>query len=73
MIKIEITTNILVLKVAHKEYQRKNYTSSVGKEGEVVFLSQQQTYMEFHKTLISVFTIRYSLLCYIVHSGRSPC
>ena len=48
MIKIESTTNILVLKDAHKEYQRINYTSSVRK-GEVLFLSQQQTYMEFHK------------------------
>ena len=48
--KIVSTAVILVLKLAHKEYQRKRFSFSVKKDEESVFLGQKQTKMEFRRS-----------------------
>ena len=50
MIKIVSKAVILVLKLAHKEYQRINFSFSVKKDEESVFLGQKQTKMEIHRS-----------------------
>ena len=49
-IKIVSTTIMLVLKLAHKEYQRNKFTFSVIKDKECGFSSQKQTNMELHRS-----------------------
>ena len=49
-IKIVSTTTILVLKLAHKEYQRKKITFSVKKDKECGFSGQKQTNIELHRS-----------------------
>ena len=49
-IKIVSTALILVFKLVHKEYQRINFSFSVKKDEESVFLGQKQTKMEFHRS-----------------------
>ena len=43
--KIVSTTIILVLKLAHKEYQRSKFTFSVNKDEKCLFSGQKQTNM----------------------------
>ena len=49
MIKIVSTTIIVVLKLAHKEYQTNKFTFSVKKDEECVFSGQKQTNMELQR------------------------
>ena len=49
-IKIVSSTIILVLKLAHKEYQRNKFTFSVKKDKECGFSGQKQTNMELHRS-----------------------
>ena len=48
--KIVSTAVILVLKLAHKEYQRINSSFNVIKDEESVFLGQKQRKMEFRRS-----------------------
>ena len=49
-IRIVSTTIILVLKLAHKEYQRNKFTFSLKADEECLFSGQKQTNMELHRS-----------------------
>ena len=68
MIKIVSTTIILVLKLAHQEYQRNKFTFSVTKDEECLFSGQKQTNMELHRS--AHLGVRHNLFLTVLHS---PC
>ena len=66
MIKIVSTTIILVLKLAHKEYQRNKFTFSVKKDEEYVSSGQKQTNMGLHRS--AHLGVRQNLFLTVLHS-----
>ena len=65
-INIVSTTIILVLKLAHKEYKKKEFTFSVKKDEEYVSSGQKQTNMGLHRS--AHFGVRHNLFLTVLHS-----
>ena len=57
---------MLVLKLAHKEYQRKKFRFSVKKDEECVFSGQKQTNMELHRS--AHLGVRHKMFFAVSHS-----
>ena len=65
-IKIVSTTIILVLKLAHKEYQRNKFTFSVKADEKCLFSGQKQTNMELHRS--AHLGVRHEMFFAVLHS-----